>query len=435
VPGARTHAGSLPSGSRYVVEAPQDWNGVLLVFSHPVPVRPGDPPWEADEPLIRDLVSAGYAVAGSANTIFWPLELVFADEPALLDTARRLLGAPRHVIPVGVSIGGIISAGRVQRCPSRFSGALPMCGNLAGAVAIHNRGLDIGFVVKTLLARGSALQLVHITDPKRNLDLSMALLHEAQASSAGRARLALAAAIGTSGWKYPTSAEPAPGDFDARLRNQLAWLPRRELPRVLLGPGAGGTTGGRHPSWNTDVDYRELLSRSINLDEVEALYDAARLDLEEDLQRLADEPRIAADTAAVAYLERNLVFNGQLRGVPVLTVHTDGDGLVTPDNARAYAEVVHHAGNRSLLRQLYVHRGGHCTFTSAEVLAALAVLVERIETGTWPALDPQILNDAARRLGAGCNRLASGEPTDAAFFDSEPPPFPRPYDVRHVPAR
>lgn len=59
-----------------MVEDPEHWNGVLVLFSHPVPVRPGEPPWEADEPLIGHLVRSGYAVAGSANTIFWPLELV-----------------------------------------------------------------------------------------------------------------------------------------------------------------------------------------------------------------------------------------------------------------------------------------------------------------------------------------------------------------------
>ncbi len=178
-----------------------------------------------------------------------------------------------------------------------------------------------------------------------------------------------------------------------------------------------------------------MLAVSINREEVEALYEAAQLELDDDLERLASEPRIAADPAALAYLEQHLTFNGDLGGIPVLTVHTDGDGLVTPDNERAYADIVHHAGQAHLLRQLYVHRGGHCTFTPAEVLTALRLLIERIETGSWPDLDPRTLNDAAARLGAESNTLESGEATDSGFFQFEPAPFPRPYDVRHLRSR
>jgi len=87
---------------------------------------------------------------------------------------------------------------------------------------------------------------------------------------------------------------------------------------------------------------------------VERLYRTAGLDLPADLDRLAEEPRIEAESAAIAYLERHIVFNGQLGGVPVLTVHSDGDGLVTPDNERAYGDLVAWAGQDQLLRQLYV---------------------------------------------------------------------------------
>src|SRR5207253_1924563 len=147
----RTYSGSLASGSRYAVEAPGRWNGVLLLASHPVPVGRGEPPWAPDDPLVRYLVASGYAVAGCANSIFWPLEGAFSDQPELIDVANRLLGTPRHTIVLGLSIGGIIGAGAVQRFPGRFSGTLAIGGNLAGAVANQNRELDIAFVVTTLL--------------------------------------------------------------------------------------------------------------------------------------------------------------------------------------------------------------------------------------------------------------------------------------------
>ncbi|CAN5599778.1 alpha/beta hydrolase [soil metagenome] len=428
-----THAGSLPSGSQYLIEVPEDWNGVTLVFSHPVPVEVGEPPWEPDEPLIGHLVDSGYAVAGSANTIFWPLELARTDQPALLDVVGETLAAPRHTIALGLSIGGIMTAGLVQQLPDRLSGALPMCGNLAGAVSIHNRELDIAFVVKSLLAPGSALQIVDITDPYANLVQARSVLKEAQESASGRARLALAAAVGNiPGWQDPASTEPAPDDFAARQRNQFAWYEEVCFLVFFWAREQVERQAGGNPSWNSGVDYRRLLATSINRDEVEALYAAADVDLDEDLDRLASEPRIEADPAALAYLERHVIFSGDLGGVPVLTVHTDGDGLVTPDNERAYAEVVAHAGHQDHLRQLYVHRAGHCTMTVAEILAALDVLIERIEAGRWPDHDPGTMNAAAGRLGTELNVLQSDQrqPMEAGFFDFEPPAFPRRYDIR-----
>jgi pimeloyl-ACP methyl ester carboxylesterase len=424
----------LGSGTRYLVEEPEDWNGVLLLYSKPVPVGEGEPPWQSQEPLVRHLVDNGYAVAGHANTIFWPLEGAFRDQPELLDLAVGILGSPRHTIAVGLSIGGIMTAGLVQLFPDRLSGAVPMCGNLAGAVANHNRELDVAFVVKTLLDDDSALELVRITNPHANLETADRLLHEAQETAAGRARLALAAAMGNiPGWQDPAGPQPARDDFDARQRNQFGLFEEVAFLVFFMARWQVERQAGGNPSWNTGVDYRELLSNSTNRDQVEALYEAAGVDLEADLERLAAGPRIEADPVAVAYLERHIVLNGDLGGVPVLTVHTDGDGLVTPENERAYAEIVDHAGNSDLLRQLYVHRGGHCTMTFAEIRTALQVLIERIETGAWPKLDPDTLNQAARELGTESSALAIGAGTaEPQFFNFDPLPYPRPYDARHL---
>jgi len=405
---------------------------VLVLVSRPVPVKAGTPPW-SDDPLIDHLVGAGYAVAGSTNSVFWPLETAFTDQPALLDVAGSVLGPIRHTIAFGMSIGGIITAGLVQLFPSRLSGALAMCANLAGAVAVHNTELDMGFAFKTLLAPDSGLQLVGITDPYDNLELATTLLDRAQATPAGRARIAMAAAMGNvPGWHDPASPLPAPEDFVARQRNQYAWYRQVGFLVLFWAREQVERQAGGNPSWNTAVDYGELLTTSINRDEVVGLYEAAGLDLGSDLQRLASEPRVAADLAAIKYLERHIVLSGDLGDVPVLTVHTDGDGLVTPDNQWAYADVVNHAGRQELLRQVYVHRAGHCTFTFAEILTSLAVVVERIESGRWPRLAPEALNAGAAALGRPENLLPSGVPMDAGFFEFRPPPFRRQYDGRDI---
>ncbi len=77
-------------------------------------------------------------------------------------------------------MGGLISAGLVQNYPGRFSGALPMCGILAGSVGIWNEFLDSAVAFKTLLAAGSGLQVVNITDPDTNLGIALQVLNDAK---------------------------------------------------------------------------------------------------------------------------------------------------------------------------------------------------------------------------------------------------------------
>lgn len=430
------HEGVLPSGSRSAIEVPDNWNGLLLLTCRPLPRDQGEPPWESEEdPLLTEFVQQGYALAGSANTIFWPLERFFFDQVPLIEEFDRVVAMPRHTIAWGPSIGGIMTAGLVQLIPDRLSGALPLCGNLAGAVAIHNRELDIAFVIKTLLAPDSGLELVRISDAQENYRIADSVLKQAQTTAEGRARLCLAAAVGNiPGWHDPGSPEPAADDVASLQRNQLCWFEEPGLFVYFAARAEVEQQAGGNPSWNTDVDYGRLLEGSMTRGLVEQLYEAAGLDLRRDLETLATTQRTDADADAVSYLERHIVFSGDLGGVPVLAVHTDGDGLVTPDNMRAYADVVGWAGKSDLLRQLYVHRGGHCTFTRAETLTALAALVERIETGSWPSLDPQTLNGAAAELPAMLRTLRDDQPAASSFFSYEPRPFPRPYDIRSTAA-
>ena len=83
----------------------------------------------------------------------------------------------------------------------------------------------------------------------------------------------------------------------------------------------------------------------------------------------------------------------------MLTIHTTGDPLVPVQVQHAYADAVDDAHRSALLRQAYVHRGGHCTFTTGEMLAALRTLERRITTGTVAGHRPGRPQPA--RVGAG----------------------------------
>ena len=157
-----------------------------------------------------------------------------------------------------------------------------------------------------------------------------------------------------------------------------------------------------NPSWNTGVDYRKQLEHSRDAAEVRALYQQAGLDLDADLKMLNETARISADPKATEYLEKNIVYNGEIH-IPVLTLHTTGDGLVVVENESAYKQVVREEGNEAFLRRTFVARAGHCTFTPAETVAAVQTLLERMATGKWEHVDATDLNAAAASLGAFCH--------------------------------
>ncbi len=428
--GPKTFTGSIGSAV-YDIEVPSGWNGTLFLYSHGY-VPPGGPKFATAAPSVDAtawLLGHHFAAAGSSySSTGWALPGAFTDQIALLDHFEQQVGKPKRVIAWGTSLGGMVTAGLVQLYPDRFAAAMPMCGVLSGGIATWNLELDAAYAFRTLLAPSSHLQLTHIADPAANLQLALDVFNQAAATPAGRARIALVAAlIDLPGWFDPRSPEPAANDFAAREAAQAMWESRVDFAFAFRNRADLEQRAGGNPSWNTGVDYAHQLSISPDRDEVTALYGASGLDLQSDLRALNSGARVAADPAAAAYLDRNVSFDGQLN-TPVLTMHTTGDGLVIPPNEGAYANAVSDAGNGALLRQTFVHRAGHCAFTEAETVAALQVLLKRLDTGRWDgaALQPAVLNASALAQG-DLENLFFGAVTQPAFVDFSPAPYPRPF--------
>ena len=415
----------------YEIVVPAKWNQTLFLFSHGY-VAPGGANGAVAAPFAAArtwLLDHHYAIAGSAYaSTGWAIEDALKDQIALLDFFERRIGKPKRVIAWGGSLGGIITAGLVQLHPDRFAGAMPLCGVLAGGIATWNSELDAAYAFKTLLAPTSALQLVHITDPDANGQLADQVLNAAAVSPQGRARLGLVAAlIDLPGWFDPRLPEPAAADYSGRVLAQIEWESRVDFSFAFRYRKELEQRSGGNPSWNKGVDYARLLTASPDRAEVEALYSQAGLDLQGDLRSLNAGANIKADAKAAAYLERFISFDGSL-SVPTLSIHTTGDGLVVPPNESAYAQVVDAAGKGEMLRQLFVHRAGHCTFSAAETIAALGVLLRRLDSGRWDdaALQPAALNAAALAQGKAANQFF-GVTFDPAFVNYQPAPHPRPF--------
>jgi pimeloyl-ACP methyl ester carboxylesterase len=431
-----TVPGNLPDGAAYEIQCPAGpWNGTLFLYSHGyvVPGSP-NPPQDAGDPVTAGwMLDHGYALAGSSYaTTGWAIQQALPDQIATLDAFDQVFGPPTRTVAWGHSLGGIITAGLIQRYPGRFTAALPMCGVLSGGVATWNTALDAEFAFQQLI--DPSVQVTNITDPSANLASALAAAAAAQQTPQGRARLALAAALGdTPGWFTPLSPEPAPTDYAAQEANQFSWDTQVDFPFIFAFRAELEARAGGNPSWNTGVNYFRDLAKSADLPEVVALYRAAGLSLGHDLQTLDRATRIRATPSAVAYLVRNIVFTGRLP-VPVLTMHTTGDGLVVPENEQAYRGAVDRAGDGAALQQIFVHRAGHCAFTPAETITAVQVLVSRLDTGRWDlsALDPARLNAQAAALGPQYNIFQVGTAIKAAapaFLRYRPAPYLRPFDL------
>src|SRR5260370_3953897 len=397
-----THSGSLADGATYVIEVPADWNGTLFLYSHGY-VVPGTPnpaqDVSKDDPFTRAfLLGNHYALAGSSYaTTGWAIEDALRDQIAVLDIFNLVAGPPKRTIAWGHSLGGIIAAGLIQRHPGRFDGALPMCGVLSGGVATWNTAVDSEFAFKNLIALGTGLQVVHISNPHDNFILAKQLLAAAQVTQSnpnpqGRARLALVSALGDGpGWFNPSLPEPAPTDFVTQEMNQFLWDKNVDFPFVFAFRAELEARAGGNVSWNTGVDYSAQLARSIDRNEVQALYEQAGLDLEADLNTLNDTARISADPDAFRYLKRYLIFNAEIR-FPVLTLHTKGDGLVVVQNESAYLQVVEEAGNQEHLRRTFVDRAGNRPNTPTETIVGGEKLIDQIVTGVYHVFEGRCLS-------------------------------------------
>jgi pimeloyl-ACP methyl ester carboxylesterase len=419
-PGSATCVdGQLADGTPYTFAKPTRWNGAVLV----------DLDFAAgglSSALTASLLRRGYAVGGTTRTITgWNIARAIDNQAAALGRFETAFGQARYAIAEGRSMGGMVAAGVAQVYPGRFDAAVPMCGGLGGAVGQWNQKLDTVFTLKTLLFRGTALPVTGIpADVPGTQQQWISAVTAAQATAAGQARIALAAAIGQlPGWGLAadgsTTAVPdtvdgvEQGMFLALAGGPLPYLGQAVSSRRSIEQLAAG-----NPSWNTGVDYARQLTMAepSQQNAVRRLYERAGLDLRADLGRLAAAPRVSADPAAVRYLERGIVFTGDLR-IPVLTVNGTGDQISTVAQQHSYDALVRRAGNASLLRQTYVRTAGHCTYTTGEQQAAIDRMLTRLRTGRWPDTAPRTMN--------GLAAAADGAP--GRYLPYTPPRFNRMY--------
>jgi hypothetical protein len=413
------YSGTLTDGATWTAQVPDNWNGILLLASHGFG-PPAIPPFGHLPPPIQNaLLARGYAVAGSSydpNGSWWALDSAARDQFETIGAFTAAVGEePEHVLALGTSMGGLVSALMAEQGAGIIDGALSTCGIVGGAIHLNNYQLDAEYAIAKLLMTVPP-KLVDFANPGEGAASGGALtaaVQAAQASPQGRARLSLVFALLNVVPVAPGVPEPAPNDAAAIEAAQYASAVQSfpvlnfvQFGRYWIELAAGG-----NGSWTRGEDFAELLNHSPYHDVVRELYRGAGLDLKTDLNSLNVGATIGANPDAIASLEETSVPTGKLE-VPQLTLHTTADPLVPVQHESVYGGVVRGAGGNSLLRQAYVDRWGHCTFTPAELVASVEALRHRVETGRWDAVaQPQALQASASGLGLG----------DAAFVHYAPP--------------
>jgi hypothetical protein len=415
---ASTHeTGSLADGATWVADLPASWNGTIILFSHGFgPLTAQDAPDPATQ---ADLLNLGYALAGSSYSgpSWWALASAARDQFASLTAVEHAVGRPRRVIAWGMSMGGLVSAEESQNAHGRINGTLTTCGLVAGALSLNNYQLDGEYALNQLLDPGQQIQLVRYATAGQASAAAAtlaAVTAAAQSTAAGRARIALAAALLNEPTWFTGTAPPAPTGYAAQEQQQANELANFVLPFIISARYQIELAAGGNSSFTRGVDYAQILRRSSFRPEVTAMYQAAGLSLGQDLANLTRHAGITADPGAIATLARTSMVSGRL-AVPELDIHTIADQLVPVQQENWYRQRVWRAGSSPEFRQAFVDAAGHCNFQPAGYVAALHALEHRLDTGHWG----DVTRPGALNAAAAATQLGTFDP----YLPFSPPPL------------
>lgn len=339
LPGARVRYGTL-GGATYQIEVPDRWNGRLVMWMHGfeelAPVAHTGPP-----DFRRYLIAHGFAWAASSFSSTSLIPSDAADETAALwDLFVRDVGRPRWTYVSGGSMGGWATHIAAERYGNRFDGALGLCGAVGTTpgLRISSDAFVVGaYLAGVTQAEFDASDVVTLIDER----IRPALADPREHQKFENIMIAL-----TGG----------PRVFDRAgfaLEEETNW--RRAgllIGAKLVPPGATQFRFGP----TSPVTSQAFERRAVRLPTVLPAF---------------------RDFAA------GMEVTGRL-AMPLLTMHTTGDGQVPINQAQILHRRVHAAGRDRVLVQRVVEDPGHCGFSTGEQEAAFRALVGWVEHSRRP---------------------------------------------------
>lgn len=388
------------AGAKYEVKLPQTWNGTLLIYSHgyraveaapPDNAPPDTTPMSAPtDEVAQQLLDAGYALAGSAYAKNgWAVQEGVEAGEDLYGWFRDKVGQPDRVYVWGSSLGGLITETLAEKHPEWISGAVPMCGPLAGLNTNFDLALDLAFAVKTLIypelkltGYASHAEAVHYYDETQKRVLALA----GDTRNGVPKLLALAAILDA-----PQKTSRFDGSTVLSRGKAVGEAVLTSMGYATFGRYDVESRVGGNPSGNVGVDYGKRVSK----DERDLAEKIAPGALGKALAELAKAPRVTADPEARRKAEALGDPTGNIKD-PVITLHTGYDPLVLVQNETVFADRVARSKTRTAdLVQVFTeppatysdpapYGAGHCNFTTDEQTGMIRALDAWVKGGGVP---------------------------------------------------
>jgi pimeloyl-ACP methyl ester carboxylesterase len=353
---ARADFGRL-GGAVYQVEVPKKWNGKLLLFMHGFEdLRPeaevGPPDFR------RYLIAQGIAWGASSFSSTSLIPGRAADETAALwDYFARTYGRPTRTYINGFSMGGMATHIAAERYPDRFDGALGLCGAAGQTPAAVSGGADY-FAAGAYAAGVTQQEFDATTD--------------------------IGALIGDR--ILPALKEPPAHKRFEDIMVDLTGGPRRFARE-----------GFRHDEETNWRRIRISVSARLvsNIDTNYRLGPRSGVTSEEFNRAVV---RVRPNDELVRTFVEGNETTGNLQ-MPLLTLHTTGDGQVPIEQARILRRRVDAAGKSDQLVQRVIRDPGHCGFRTNELVAGLEALEDWVEHGVKPEGSNVLVKDLRKLDG------------------------------------
>ncbi len=345
-------------GAFFRIVVPDNWDGGLVIWNHGFLLEPEEP---VDLGPFKDLwLSEGFAVAASSyRQIGWALFQTKKDLKSLIRIFKKNFGEPNQIFITGASLGGIVTAQAIEKLRRKgkrkgnIVGALSLCGSVAGS-RNWDAALDLRLIYDTV-CRGVPGAFIpggpEGLPEESNLDF---------------AEIALAVNQCTGVLVPPPLRTPDQTDRLATILKATT-IPNEEFllrDMRLATLGLGDLTH----------DKRKLKGKK-GVGNEGAFYSDPEIN--------AEIERVEPDKKAAKRLFKNYTPTGKVRGVKIVSLHTDQDGQVIVENETEYAKVVPAENlTTAIVRE---DTPTHCGFTDAEGAAGWESLRSWVGGGPQPS--------------------------------------------------
>jgi hypothetical protein len=351
--------GETDGGALFKIEAPDAWNGGLVIYNHGFDLGAIIPSPPSLGPLADLQLSEGYAVAASSyRQNGWALYKTKNDLQHLVGVFEDKFGTPSEIYLHGFSLGGIVTAQAVEKGNlGNVVGAYPACGAMAGSRG-WDGALDIRLIYDAICAGvpGAFIPGGSTGLPER---FTQSDFTEADMGAALQACFGLLA--------------PPPSRTPEQAARLTSFLDEIDLPESFVAIDMGFAVFGL-----SDLIYdKHKLNGRQGMGNIGVEYENP--DINAAIERAATHP------GGKNRHTRNYSASGKVGDVKIISTHTSGDGLAIVEQQQVYQDLVP-AANLTVAVVNETPANTHCDFNPAELIAGWESLRQWVATDSQPSV-------------------------------------------------